>query len=125
MTTPIVPKTGMTFTGDSTNLPALHGSKQISSASFTNVSGVYHASLTGFSQTPQLQGTRNCLSGRRCDLPYDVYVDNVLYANLTSNTVTALTNQSYIDLTTNPPTLYIGQNPTGHTVEVTFAPSCF
>ena len=117
--TQISPKNNMKLVGDPNNKPVLNGSKVISSG-WTNVSGVWHANLTGFSQSPFVYGS--CDANRRCDYPNDCYVDNTIYTNVTTQAaVTAGSTNFFINYSANPPVLYIGTDPTGHTVEVTFS----
>jgi len=128
--TPIIPKNGDSFVGQTacappaTSCPAiLSGSTLIGSAA---VFDGKNYEVTGQTQQGQRgTSTTNCDPGwLRCIYPEDLYFDSVPYQHLSSSTLPAIgPGQWWFDYTNH--IIYFHDNPSGHTVETSVVNNAF
>lgn len=115
LTTPLTPKDGDAFVGESATV--LSGGRLLSSFS---KSGSYWV-IGGQTQQGQVQGS--CMAGYpMCAYPEDLYVDNVMLLHVASIADLA-PGRWYFDYGND--VIYMADDPTGHVVETTVSPAAF
>lgn len=115
LTGAITPNTNQRFIG--TAGAVISGARLLSS--WTSDSGRWYAS----GQTQAGSAVGECLAGYpRCDLPEDVYRDNVLLTAV-DDIVNGVSGKAFVDYTADR--IYIWDDPAGHVVETTLATAAF
>jgi parallel beta-helix repeat protein len=131
LTSPIEPKNGDSFIGQTacappnTSCPAiLSGSRVVGSEATYN--GKYYE-VTGQTQQNSTDGVAStkCQPGwSGCIFPEDLFFDGVPLQHLNASTLPTIgTNQFWFDYSNN--IIYFKNNPSGHVVEASFVPSAF
>lgn len=126
----IVPKNGDTFTAAASGLITLSGALSLPNTvgmvggDWVLAAGIWHLTVTARSDDHAHTGTStDCDSGVvRCKYPEDLTIDDVVKRHVAS-TGAVVAGTFFYDYATD--TLYIGDNPAGHTVELSVAENAF